>query len=275
MRCAWILLIPALLLSLPVSACTGVVISKDGTTVVGINEDWYRPNGYLWAEPAFGTSHAVVYFGYEIHDEFGRNDTPYWYEFQGINEAGLFFDSFSAPCSDADPNVAKPIYPGRMEQLIMRRCSTVEEAVTLMTSYDPRFMRCIQYLLVDRTGAAAVVEHGDVIWMEDDTFALTNFHLSSPPHGHSPCWRYTAAQRALEQNSNPTLDAITEALDAAHSSGTMYSIVYDLAASEAFVHCVGYTGDYDAPRVVDLDTLWRDGADRTMLSALPHAEDEE
>ena len=112
MRLTILVLALAVPLSVPVAACTGVVISRDGTTVVGVNEDWYRPNAYLWADRALGKAHAVVYFGYEIDDEFGPNDTPYWYEFQGINSAGLFFDSFSAPRSDRDPDVVLPPYSG-------------------------------------------------------------------------------------------------------------------------------------------------------------------
>ncbi|GAG52224.1 unnamed protein product, partial [marine sediment metagenome] len=171
-------------------ACTGVVIACDGHVVAGGNEDWSRPDSYMWAEPVAGRLHGVVYFGYEVRGEFGDRP-PFWYEFQGINSVGLFFDSFGAPCAGlSDEEQLRPRYAGRIEQLIMRWCSTVEEAVRMITQYDRSFMTCMQYLLVDRTGAAAVVEAGKVVWMESDTFAVTNFHLSDPSHGGYPCWRY-------------------------------------------------------------------------------------
>jgi len=166
----------------------------------------------------------------------------------------------------------KPVYQRSMEQLIMRRCSTVEEAVNLMNQYDPRFTSCRQYLLVDRTGAAAVFEYGAVVWMDGESLALTNFHLSNPSDGHHPCWRYTAVMRELAENTEASVSRVAEIVDAAQHVSTMYSIVCDLTACEAFVYCVGYTGDYETPRLVDLETLWRDGADYTVLAALPRAE---
>jgi len=268
MRLTILVLALAVPLSVPVAACTGVVISRDGTTVVGVNEDWYRPNAYLWADRALGKAHAVVYFGYEIDDEFGPNDTPYWYEFQGINSAGLFFDSFSAPCSDRDPDVVLPPYSGSIERMIMRRCATVAEAADLMTQYDRSFTNCRQYLLVDRTGAAVVVEYGDVVWMEGETFAVTNFHLSDPSDGHYPCWRYDIATRFLEADSEASVERVARILDSAEHVSTMYSIVWSLTETEAYVYCIG---NYARPLRVDLETLWAEGSGYVLLSSLPRA----
>jgi len=251
-------------------ACTGVVIARDGHVVVGGNEDWLRPDAYLWAEPAAGRLHGVVYFGYEIRGEFGDHLAPYWYEFQGINSAGLFFDSFSAPCGHlSDEDQLKPQYDGRLdggiERLIMRWCSTVEEAVALITQYNRSFMMCMQYLLVDRTGAAAVVEAGEVVWMEDDTFALTNFHLSDPSDGHWPCRRYDIAARLLAENSEPTIERVAWILNRAHTLSTQYSVVCDLTGTLAYVY---YLRDFRHPIVIDLETLWAEGSDRVPLSTL-------
>jgi hypothetical protein len=263
-----ITLVVALLLvlgSVAVAACTGVVIVRDGHVMVGGNEDWFRPDAYLWAEPAAGRLHGVVYFGYEVRGEFG-NEEPFWYEFQGINSAGLYFDSFSAPCSElSDEEQLKPRFFGRIEQLIMRWCSTVEEAVRMITQYDRSFMDCIQYLLVDRSGAAAVVEGTDVVWMDGETFALTNFHLSDPADGHWPCWRYDIATEMLTANSEPTFERIAAILNAAHVPSTRYSVVCDLTSNLANVY---YAGAFRRPIPIDLETLWAEGSDRVPLSSL-------
>jgi hypothetical protein len=246
-------------------ACTGVVIARDGHVVVGGNEDWLRPDAYLWAVPAAGRLHGVVYFGYEMGGEFGGAD-PYWYEFQGINSAGLFFDSFGAPCAGlSDEEQLKPRMNGRIEQLIMRWCSTVEEAVRMITQYDRSFMTCMQYLLVDRTGAAAVVENGAVVWMEGDTFAATNFHLSDPSDGSYPCWRYEVAIQRLAANSEPTIERVATILNAAHTPSTQYSVVCDLTANLAHAY---YLADFRHPIAIDLETLWAEGSDRIELSSL-------
>jgi len=249
--------------SLSAAACTGVVIAKDGHVIAGGNEVWFRNDSYMWAEPTVGTLHGVVYFGYEIRGEFG-NDEPYWYEFQGINSAGLFFDSFGAPCAGlSDEEYLKPYMTGRMEQLIMRSCATVEDAVRMITQYNRSFMICMQYLLVDRTGAAAVVENGAVVWMEDDTFAVTNFHLSNRSHGGWPCWRYDAATRRLAEDSDPTIERVASILNATHTSGTRYSVVCDLITNRANAY---YLGDFRHPIAIDLETLWAEGSERVALA---------
>ena len=255
-----------LLASMPLVACTGVVIARDGRVIVGGNEDWSRDDSYLWAEPAAGRLHGVVYFGYEIRGEFGEHSAPYWHEFQGINSAGLYFDSFGAPCAGLSAEEQlKPRMTGRIEQSIMRWCSTVEEAVRMITQYDRSFMTCTQYLLVDRTGAAAVVENGAVVWMEGETFAVTNFHLSDPTHGHYPCWRYDIATEMLAANSEPTIERVASILNAAHMTITRYSVVCDLTASRANAY---YLRDFHRPIRIDLEALWSEGSDRVALSDL-------
>jgi len=265
MKTTLVVAVLLLLASVSATACTGVVIAKDGHVIAGGNEDWFRNDSYLWAEPASGRLHGVVYFGYEIRGEFGGAE-PYWYEFQGINSAGLFFDSFGAPCAGLpDEEQLKPRMNGRIEQSIMRWCSTVEEAVRMITQYDRSFMTCTQYLLADKTGAAAVVENGAVVRMEGDTFALTNFHLSDRTHGGWPCRRYDIATRWLAENSEPTINRVASILNAAHTASTRYSVVCDLVTNEANVY---YLGDFGQPIAIDLETLWAEGSDRVALSDL-------
>ena len=259
-------LVLLLVCAVPTLACTGVVIRGDGHVVAGGNEDWQRWDSFLWADAATAAPHGVVYFGYQVKGEFGPGRPPFWFEFQGINDAGLFFDSFGAPCAgQADEDTMKPRFDGRIEQLIMRWCSTVEDAVRLMTQYDRSYMSCTQYLLVDRSGAAAVVERGEVVWMTGDTFAVTNFHLSDPSHGNYPCWRYQKAVSMLDEDSSPTVERVAEILDAAHMSATRYSVVCDLTEPTAYVY---YAQDFARPIVVDLEPLWAEGSERVALGTL-------
>ena len=255
-----------LLCAYPACACTGVVIVGDGHVLVGGNEDWQRWDSFVWADAATPRLHGVVYFGYEIRGEFGTHQGPFWYEFHGINDAGLYFDSFGAPSAQPiDADLLKPHFDGRIEQLIMRWCSTVEDAVRLMTQYDPSYMVGQQFLLADRMGTAAVVEGSEVVWMTGSTFAVTNFHLSDPSHGNYPCWRYETATRMLAEDPSPTIDRVAEILEAAHLPSTRYSLVCDLVEPLAYVY---YGQDFVRPIVIDLAPLWRDGMDRTALGRL-------
>lgn len=251
------------------TACTGVVISQDGRTVVGGNEDWYRASAFYWATAAVGSLHGVVYFGYLVDGEFG-DMPPFWWEFQGINDAGLFFDSLSTPCGIDPEEADKRSYTGRIERLIMQTCSTVSEAVDVITRYDRTFMDCRQYLLADRTGAAAVVEPDKVVWMEAGTMALTNFRLSDPSLGQYPCWRYEAVTDELAINREPTVDRVAEILSAAENPSTQYTVVSDLGSNTAYVYRIG---DYSRQYQIDLEPLWTNGSDHVSFSALRLSED--
>lgn len=119
-------------------ACTGVVIAGDDTVVVGGNEDWERLDSYMWATAPTDQAHGVVYFGYEIRGEWGETE-PYWREFQGINDQGLYFDSFYAPCVSSMRSGNKP-FRFNLWREAMARCSTTAEAVALFERYDLSFM---------------------------------------------------------------------------------------------------------------------------------------
>lgn len=87
--------------------CTGVVIARNGRVFVGGNEDWERLDSYMWVDAATSSTHGVVYLGYEIRGEWGY---PYlfWYEFQGVNDAGLYFGSFGSPCATPTTTLGNP-----------------------------------------------------------------------------------------------------------------------------------------------------------------------
>ncbi|MBE0635222.1 hypothetical protein IH601_04435 [Candidatus Bipolaricaulota bacterium] len=260
-------LIFVLLASASALGCTGVVISGEETVVVGVNEDWYRSDAYVWATKAFAGLHAAVYFGYLVDGEFGEGMAPFWYDFQGINDAGLFFDSFSAPCGIEENESEKRPFSGSIERLIMQTCSTVEDAVHVMTQYDRSYMDCMQYLLVDRTGAAAVVEAGAVVWKDDDVLALTNFHLSDPTHGYFPCERYDRATRLLAEDDEVSVSNVAAILNAAHVPSTCYSLVCDLGSDCLAIY---RTANYLRSHEIDLKQLWSEGSDRVPLSSFEY-----
>jgi hypothetical protein len=265
MRRCFMLLILLLAGTISATACTGVVIARDGQVLVGGNEDWQRWDSWMWAEAARGALHGAVYFGYEVHEEFGGND-PNWYEFHGVNDQGLYFDSFGSPCAGLpEGDLLKARLSGSIERLMMEWCATVEDAIRLFEQYDRSFMLCTQYLIVDKTGAAVVIEGGDIIRMEGDTFALTNFHLSDPSHGSWPCWRYTRATGMLEDNSEPTVERLAAILNATHVPSTRYSVVCDLVAETATVY---FAGDFRLSAVLDVAELCRVGSERILIASL-------
>jgi len=246
------------------AACTGVVIAKDGHVWVGGNEDWVRFDSYYWADPATEEFYGVVYLGYEIRGEWGH-DYDFWYEFHGINDQGLFFDSFGAPCTIPTTTLDNPYRGEHLMAEAMRTCATVEEAIALFESSNLTFMQCQQFLFVDRHGQAAIVEGDETVWMDGDTFAVTNFYLSSPHLGGSPCWRYNRVSSMLAADSSPTAERIADLLEAASHPGTRYSVIGDLTDNAIYV---SYAADFDDLATIELAPLFESGSDRVSVTTL-------
>jgi len=261
-------------------ACTGVAIVQSGSVVVGGNEDWTRFDSYVWAEAAAEETYGAVYFGYQIRGEFGPR-APFWFEFQGVNDQGLYFDTFGAPTVTNPQWAGKPSCPDHIEILMMRGCATVDEAIDLLDSYNlaryqhynERILRSnMQFFLADRTGAAAVVDGEHVHWIEGDCLVTTNFRLSDPSLGGWPCWRYDLAYSMLGADSSPTVQRVAEILDAVqfpcshgYSSCTRYSVVCDLVHATAYVH---FGGDFSHPVSLDVERLCADGLERVAIESL-------
>lgn len=256
----WLVVIAPLAFS-----CTGVVIAQDDLVLVGGNEDWVRWDSYLWATaPSAGRAYGVVYFGYEIRGEWGHR-YDFWYEFHGINDQGLYFDSFGAPCDFPESTMENPRRGAHLMVDAMEQCSTVEEAVALFESSNLEFMQCQQYLFVDRHGNAAVVEGDHTIWMDGDTFALTNFYLSDPSLGGYPCSRYSKVTAMMKYDATPSVARIAQLLEAASHEGTRYSLICNL--TEGIIQ-VSYAHNFNHLVTLDVEDLCRDGQERISVPDL-------
>jgi len=254
--------------SVLVLACTGVVVTDASSVIVGGNEDWLRFDSYLWAEAATDTSYGVVYLGYEIRGDWGHPNY-FWYEFHGINDQGLYFDSFGAPCVMPTSTLLNPNRGEHLMAEAMRTCATVEEAVALFEGSHLAFMQCQQFLFVDRHGSAAVVEGDDTVWMEEGTLVVTNFYLSNPFRGGSPCWRYDQATRMLSQDATSTPERVAEILEAVSHPATRYSIVVDLQGGCGDLY---YAHDFTQSVKIDLFALAAVGCERTPVQDLVSGE---
>ena len=263
-----------------VAACTGVAIADGTQVIVGGNEDWQRFDAYVWAEAETEEAYGVVYFGYQIRGEFGPR-APYWFEFQGVNSKGLYFDTFGAPTLSNPTWTGKPSCSEHIEVLLMRECSTVEEAVGLLDAYnlaryrdydETTFRSNMQFFLADCTGAAAVVDAEHVHWIEGGTMVTTNFRLSDPLLGGWPCPRYDRASEMLAGDAAATVARAAEILDATqfpcshgYASCTRYSVICDLSSAEAFLY---FGGDFTRAARLNLEELCRAGLERSLIQDL-------
>ena len=261
-------------------ACTGVIVAQGGSVIVGGNEDWTRFDSYVWAEAATEEVYGAVYLGYEIRGEFGPRGR-HWFEFQGVNSQGLYFDTFGAPTLANPAWEGKPPCQEHIEILMMQGCSTVEDAVSLLNAYDLSqyrqynetvFRSNMQFFLADSTGTAAVVDGEHVHWMENGYMVTTNFRLSNPSLGGWPCFRYDVATRMLEEDATATIRRVAEILDATqfpcaqgYASCTRYSAVCDLAND---VLALYFNGDFSRFAELDITRLCDEGLDRVSIESL-------
>lgn len=265
---------------LAAEACTGVAIAQAGRVVVGGNEDWTRFDAHMWAEAATEDAYGAAYFGYQIRGEFGPR-APYWFEFQGVNDHGLYFDTFGAPTVTNPRWAGNPSCPEHIEILMMRGCATVEDAIDLLSSYnlaryrrynETLFRSNMQFFLADRTGTAAVVDGEHVHWMEGGYMVTTNFRLSDPSLGGWPCFRYDLANRMLEASATATIDRVAEILEATqfrcsegYASCTRYSPVCDLTGGILMLY---FNGDFSRSVRLDVARLCAEGLERVAIEDL-------
>lgn len=250
--------------------CTGVVLTSVDTTIAAGNEDWLRLDSYLWAEAPTERSFGVVFLGFEVRGEWGH-PFDFWYEFHGINDQGLFFDSFGAPCVMPLTTLRNPNRGEHLMAQAMRTCATVEQAVALFESSHLAFMQCQQFLFVDRGGNAAVVEGDRTVWMDGATLAVTNFYLSDPSLGGYPCWRYERVMDMLRQDASATCERAAHLLEAASHPATRYSVVVDLVRGRGDLY---YNHDFSRPISVDLFALAAAGCERMPVQDVLAGEDE-
>lgn len=219
-------------------SCTIFCVSCDGFVFMGNNEDWKNPSTYYWVKPAGESEYGVLYFGY---DDFGPQG--------GVNEKGLAFDG------NALPYIPIKSHPEKLQaseaivnNIIMKKCATVEEAMTMAASYDwgNLYSRKFagQYFLADATGDAVVIgfgSDGELTFTRkphgNGYLVSTNFNraYTENRYGAYPCQHFEKASSLLKninQREDCTVKYLASILDAVHEEGrnlnTLYSNIYDL-----------------------------------------------
>ncbi len=266
-------------------ACTGVVLVGDGAVVVGGNEDNDKIDASIWATAATESGHGAVYFGFYFPQLANRFAS--WYEMQGVNDEGLYFDLFSTPCRPDDqqgpapmPQLGRP--PEAIERTMLASCATVAEALAFLHKKNyARILPCVQTLLVDRAGNAAVYTGKTNVFRTTPGFVVANFWLDDPSLGDWPRESYAAASRMIAWDASPTLDRVAQILCAARhipapgasysEGGTRYSVVCDLVGGVADVYL---DGDFTQRARLDLAPLWANGLARMPLAELSFAPSE-
>jgi choloylglycine hydrolase len=215
-------------------------------------EDGTRP--VMWFVPASKGAHGRVCFG--RHN--GCED--------GMNDQGLFVAVAATPASGRFEPGVRPMWCPVALDLLLATCATVDEAVAWWEQHNnPAINSTIfrkhallgisfghyvnsgvggHILISDRSGNSVVCE-----WIKGKLTVIrktaryqlvTNFLLSKPDLGGSPCPRFAVATRILDEAGRPSLATCTETLNATCTELTRYSVVYDLVRGHLCVYCRGH-----------------------------------
>ena len=237
-----------------VAACT-VFFAFDGKlALAGNNEDWADPNTQMWFVPATKDNYGIVYFG------FGRGEYPkggishqkldipggditkvrpddlYGLPQGGMNDKGLFFDMASTEAVKVLPAPNKKVYDGRLEDHIMRKCATVEEALKLLDQYAFTVSQG-QCLFADKSGDSFILEAGGVIIRKRVSFqAMTNFRQSQVAPDQVTCPRYKLVSESLTERKDVSIEQFRSLLKGTAQEFTTYSTIFNLGEGEVHIY---------------------------------------
>jgi hypothetical protein len=251
----------------PVLPCT-VFFAFDGkVALAGSNEDWADPNTQVWFVPATKDNYGIVYFG------FGKGEYPpggvsrhklkipeegitkirpedlYGLPQGGMNEKGLFFDGASTEVINAAPARGKKEYDGRLEDLILRKCATVEDTLKLLETYAFNSVQG-QWMFADKTGDSVIIEAGEVVVRKKGNYqVMTNFLQSRIEPAKVSCPRYKLVSQSLAERKDLSVDLVRSLLKATAQKFTTYSTIFDLTNAEVYVH---HQRDFDRTVKINL-----------------------
>ena len=216
-------------MDMPARACTAVFVANGNVVLVGNNEDAAMPLNKVWVVSGEGGKYSRLYLGY------AGNTTIEG----GVNEKGLWFDSFSVEAKPVAPSPGQSVFEGDMHDKIMAECATVEEAVALLRRYRNLFLSDNMLMVGDRTGASAIIEGNAVLPRRGDYQIITNFRQSEHPNGSEVCGRYKIAEAMLKAEPHVTVDGMRKILAAVHQEGsvaTVYSYICDLRNMKMYLY---------------------------------------
>lgn len=208
--------------------CTAFFASDGDTVLVGNNEDFASIPTKVWIFPQEKGKLGRIYFGFKEIPNIPMG---------GMNEGGLFFDSFSTPPLEVKFSKNKEKYNGFLMMKILEECNTVEKALKMFSKYNLEYMRSHQTFIVDKTGDWAIVEGDEILRNKSKYQVVTNFYHSQVQDGTLTCERYKIAVKMLGQCSKVSIDCIRRTLSATHLEwqpyrnevlNTVYSNIYDL-----------------------------------------------
>lgn len=232
--------------------CSILSYKQDSDFYMAGNEDWQR-----------GAHNSIKFFS-ETEDGYGYGvlgvssfiDS---YPQIAINQEGLAVDWAFVPGSGFVYDRSKEVFSGPIIHEIMRSCSSVEDVIELINSYNiPHFSK--EHMLVaDRYGNSIVLEwDGDrvvAIPREDNYQIVTNFDLLNPEKAGYICDRFVKGEELLSRGTGSmgTVSFLRNILDSIKMDDvyvTNYSYIFHLNTREIIIY---RNRNFSESAVINLD----------------------
>lgn len=251
-------------------ACTIFIANDNKNVWVGSNEDdspnknyrlWFVPtkskdeNGYIiWG----GILKGIVE---PISNRFPEG---------GMNEYGLFIDAAALPEKILiQKDVSKKNWKGYVVKDILKKCKTVQEALTFLSQYNLSEQEKAQIFIADASGDYAIIHANYVIKKETANFVLSNYCLND--NKQHTCWRRNIVSDLLKDKSSFGLTDITNMLEKStqtdYYNKTNYSIAADL--KQGIIHLFQHR-DFNTDKILNVkDELKKGERTEDMINLFP------
>jgi hypothetical protein len=247
-------------------SCTAFCASDGEVVLVGNNEDHSYPFTKVWFMPPEDGKYGGVYFVFDDLRGGARGGIQ-----GGMNDQGLFFDSFSGLPVEVSPKEGKPVYLGNLILKAMAECATVEEVLELFDQHSLPGIWKNQIFVADSIGDSAIIEPLTVTRKTGHYQIVTNFYQSETRPEEITCWRYKTAKDMLESTDSISADLFrgilnATSVDAASGNApTQYSNIYDLRQRIIYVY---HFLNYENVLVIDVDEELKKGSHSYDLPSL-------
>lgn len=221
MKLKLILLVLILFISSPDGIpCTIFYFVQDGKMYFCNNEDWSDPDTEIRFYPSRKGQYAWVYLGFSNNWAQG-----------GVNEKGLCWDWVAGyQVDDWKSDKSKKTFRGNLSAEMVKRCSTVEEAIQFIKDYNEVSFSYARMMIGDNEGNSAILG-----WKNGQLDVQRN-------EGSLQAFGYkgkVVRECFADAKSGRDIDFLAETLDNAHQEGrypTQYSNIIAISEGKIYLY---------------------------------------
>lgn len=211
----FVLFIPA-----EIFACSMFKITKNGSTFVGNNEDWWSPMTQIWFEPKQNAKYGYMAVGF--HDNFAQG---------AVNEGGLMFDGFAMPFKPTiDTSNKEYIEISKLISKIMHSYSSVEDVKKYLEKINLKDLTNSMLVFIDKDGKYLRVESDELFIGNEEQQSFSNFYPSLTASTELVDLPYYQNGCKFIKSSvgDANFPYVTSVMDNFTQTNTQYTTIYDL-----------------------------------------------